>query len=105
MGIRFFGIFWIYKYSIYFVLCLYWIHYIVIYTFLVIYFAWYKEYMIFWISFTKFSYVLSALTCASAIDNLWNFCLSINISKLIPSVGGNGNVPFLKPLTTISLPS
>ena len=42
---------------------------ILLYTFLVISFAWYKEYMIWWISFSKFSDVLPAFTCAGAFRN------------------------------------
>ena len=40
---------------------------ILLYTSLVISFAWYKEYMISRISFSKFSDVLPAFTCAKAI--------------------------------------
>ena len=43
---------------------------ILLYTFLVISFARYKEYMICLISFSKFSVVLPAFTCARATDNL-----------------------------------
>ena len=48
---------------------------ILLYTFLVISFARYKEYMICLISFSKFSDVLSAFTCARAIGNLRRICL------------------------------
>ena len=41
-----------------------------LYTFLVISFARYREYIICLISFSKFSDVLHAFTCASAIGNL-----------------------------------
>ena len=51
------------------------------YTFLVIYFAQYKEYMICWISFSKFSDLLPAFTRASAIGNLQRICLSVNVSS------------------------
>ena len=57
---------------------MYWIHYIVIYFF-AISFARYKEYMIWWTLFSKFSDVLSAFTCARAIGNLWSICLGGNI--------------------------
>ena len=43
---------------------------ILLYTFLVFSFARYKKYMICLISFNKFSDVLPAFTCASAIGNL-----------------------------------
>ena len=52
---------------------------ILLYTFLVISFAWYKEYIICLISFSKFSDVLPAFTCASAIGNLWSTCLGANV--------------------------
>ena len=52
------------------------------YTFLVISFARYNEYMIFLISFTKFSDVLPAFTCASAIGNLRSIYLGIKILRL-----------------------
>ena len=42
---------------------------IVLYIFLVIYFAQYKKYIIFLISSGKFSDVLPAFTCGSAIGN------------------------------------
>ena len=40
-----------------------------LYTFLVISFAWYKEYMVWRILFSKFSDVLPDFICASAIGN------------------------------------
>ena len=43
---------------------------IFLYTFLVISFALYKEYMILWISFTKFTNVLRDFTGERGIDNL-----------------------------------
>ena len=43
---------------------------ILLYTFLVISFARYREYIIFLASFSKFSDVSPAFTCASAIGNL-----------------------------------
>ena len=53
-------------------------------TLLVIAFAQYKEYKICLISFSKFSDVLPAFTCASAIGNIWSICLGVNI--LSPSL-------------------
>ena len=41
--------------------------FMLLYTFLVTSFAWYKEYMIWRISFSKLSNVLLAFTCARAI--------------------------------------
>ena len=41
--------------------------FILLYTYLVISFTWYKEYMIWRISYSKFSDVLPASTCASAM--------------------------------------
>ena len=52
---------------------------ILLYNFLVIYFACYKEYMVYRISFSKSSDVLTAFTCAMAIGNLQNICLVVNI--------------------------
>ena len=43
---------------------------ILLYTFLIISFSRYKEYVIYLISFSKFSDVLPAFTCARAIANL-----------------------------------
>ena len=57
---------------------------ILLYTFLVISFARYKEYIIYLISFSKFSDVLPALTCVRAIDNLWSICLGVNILSPSP---------------------
>ena len=61
-----------------------------LHTFSVIFFAWYKEYyyhlknIIWWISFTKCSDKLPALTCARAIGNLWSIYLGVSIlSSLI----------------------
>ena len=42
---------------------------ILLHTFLATAFARYKEYLICLISFSKFSYVLTAFTCARAIEN------------------------------------
>ena len=52
---------------------------ILLHTFLVTFFARYKEYMICLISFTKFSDVIPAFTCARAIGNLGIICLGVNI--------------------------
>ena len=49
------------------------------YTFFVISFSQWKEHMISGISFSKFSDVLPALTCAGAIGYLWSISLGINI--------------------------
>ena len=45
-------------------------------------FARYKEYISCLISFSKFSDVLLAFTCARAIGNLWSICLGVTILKL-----------------------
>ena len=52
---------------------------ILLYLFLVISFSRYKEYVIWRISFYKFSDVLPAFTCANALGNLWSICLGVNI--------------------------
>ena len=52
---------------------------ILFYTFLVISSFRYKEYIIFLISFSKFSDLLPAFTCASGIGNLWSNCFVVNI--------------------------
>ena len=52
---------------------------ILLYTFLVVSFARYKEYMICLISLSKFSDVLPAFTCTSAIGNLSSIFLEVNI--------------------------
>ena len=57
---------------------------ILLYTFLAVSFAKYKEYMICLISFSKFSDVLPAFTCARAIGNLWTICLGVNILRPSP---------------------
>ena len=54
------------------------------YTLLVISFDWYKEWIICLISWNKFSELLSAFTCARAMDNLWSNCLGVNILSTIP---------------------
>ena len=61
-----------------------------LYTFLVISSSQYKKYMIWRISFSKFSDVLPAFTCASAIDNHWGICLGINILNLFSCFEWNG---------------
>ena len=65
--------------------------------------AQYKEYMICLISFSKFSVVLHAFTCAGAIGNLWGICLGVNILIAFSWVDFNGNVPLLKALKSNSL--
>ena len=50
---------------------------VLLYIFLIISFARYKEYMICLISFSTFSIILPAFTCAGAIDNL--LCLGVSI--------------------------
>ena len=57
---------------------------ILLYTLFGIYFARFKEYIISLISFTKFSDVLPAFTCASGINNLWSTCLGVNIFSSSP---------------------
>ena len=52
-----------------------------LHIFLVISFARYKEYTICLISFSNFSDVLPAFTCASAIGNLWSIFLGLNIVR------------------------
>ena len=47
------------------------------YVFLVTSFSRYKKYMICPILFNKFSDILPAFTCASAIGNLWSICLGV----------------------------
>ena len=54
---------------------------IFLYTFLVNSFAWYKEYIICLISFSKFSDALPIFTYVSVIGNLWSICLGLNILK------------------------
>ena len=54
---------------------------ILLYTFLVITFSRYKKYIIWLISFSKFSDVLPAFTCATALGNLWSISLGLNILR------------------------
>ena len=56
---------------------------ILLYTFLVTSFSRYKEYIICLISFSKFSDVSLAFNRISALGNLWNICLGVNILKLL----------------------
>ena len=71
---------------------------ILLYTFLAISFAQCKEYMISLISFSKFSDVLPAFTCARAIGKVWNNCLGDNILSSLPYVNFIGNIPLSKAL-------
>ena len=57
---------------------------ILLYAFLVIYFARYKKYMICLVSFSKFSGVLPACTCAKNVGSLWSICLGVNILSSFP---------------------
>ena len=57
-----------------------------LHTFLVISSARYEEYMICLTSFSKFSDVVPALTCVSAIGNLGNICLRVNMLSPFPCV-------------------
>ena len=72
---------------------------ILLYTFLVIFCARYKEYMIFLISFSKLSDVLTVFTCASAIGNLWG------ILSPSPFVAFIGNISLLKAIRVNSRPT
>ena len=82
------------------------------YISLVIFFARYKEYMICLISFSKFSGVLPAFTCARVIGSLGIICLGIDILRLewfktlseksVPSIFIR-NILLSKASTTISL--
>ena len=58
--------------------------FIFLYTFLVISFARYSEYIIFLISFSKFSDVFLAFNCASTIGNLRSICLGVKILSPFP---------------------
>ena len=82
MKIRCFTASRIHKFSIHFLFYNFIEFIIFLYNFLVIYFSWYKEYMIWQISFSKFSDVLPAFTCARVISNLWSIYLGVN--NLIP---------------------
>ena len=56
------------------------------------------------ISFSKFSDMLQAFTCASAIGNFSSLYVGINIINSFPCVF-IGNIPFLKALRVNSQPS
>ena len=71
---------------------------ILLYNFLVLYFARYNENKICLILFSKFSDVLLAFTCASAIGNLWSICLGVNILSPSPFVAFIRSIPLLKAL-------
>ena len=70
--------------------------------------------MICMISFSKFSDMLPAFTCARAIGNLWSICLGVNnwglelsetlSEKPMPSIF-IGNILLSKALRTLSLSS
>ena len=79
-----------------------------LYTFLVIFFfsfARYKEYITCLISFSNFSNVLPAFTCARAIDYLSRICLGVNTFSLFALFSFIGNIPLLKVLRANSWPS
>ena len=57
-------------------------------------------YMIFLISFSNCSDVLSVFTCARAIGNLWNICLGVTILFIFA-----GNILLSKTSRTLHLPS
>ena len=77
-------------------------------TFLVFSFALSKKCIIRPISFSNFSDVLSAFTCARAVGNLWRICLGVNILRCkaksevrpVTSIGTKGNISHLKTLRT-----
>ena len=70
-------------FSIHFVLYLYIELIILLFIFAVISFARYKQYIIWRVSFIKFSDVWPVCTCASAIGNLWSICLGIIILRRV----------------------
>ena len=74
------------------------------YTFVVVSFAQYKEYICL-ISYSKFSDVLPAFTCARAFDNLWKIYLEIKSLSTAPFVDFIPNIPILKALRVNSRPS
>ena len=51
--------------------------------------------MICLISFSKFSDVLPAITCASAIGNFWRICFGVNISICLAN-SEESLLPFVK---------
>ena len=69
---------------------------ILLYIFLVISFARYKEYMIFLISFSQFSDVLAAFTCARPIANFRCTFLGVKIFNPFPYDSFDGSIPILK---------
>ena len=89
--------------------------------FLVIFVSQKKEYIIWRISFSKSSGVLSDFTCASAAGNLWIIYLGVDVLRLkqsetlatrarmpgqpVPLLGCIEQILFLKTLKTISLHS
>ena len=77
---------------------------ILLHTILVFFFTWYREYMIWCISFNKFLDALTAFTCVSAIGNPWSNCLGVSILITFPCNVFNGNIPFLKALRVNSHP-
>ena len=87
-----------------FVLYPYWII-ILLNIFLIVSFAGYKEYIIWRLSFSKFSDVLRAFTCGRATGNLWNICLKVNIFRTLPFIAFIGNIPLLKALSVYSWPA
>ena len=52
-----------------------------LYTRLIISFAWCKEYVLWQISFSKFSDLLSAFTCATGIGSYWIIYFAVNILR------------------------
>ena len=67
--------------------------------------------MICWISFSKFSYVFPAFTCASAIGNLCSICLGVNILSCLSRILLSsftcfpfGNISHSKALRMLCLP-
>ena len=85
MRIRCFNIFRIYQYSIYSVYTFMELI-ILFYNLSVVAFAQYRKYLIFLISFRKFSDVLSAFTYASAIVNFLIGYWGIKVLSPFPSV-------------------
>ena len=71
-------------------------------TFLVIYFSWSKDYIIYLISFGKFSDVFPAFKLARAIGNLWSICLGVNILNPLPLCSLLKSSIFSTILTTFS---
>ena len=61
--------------------------------------------MICLISFSKFSDLLTAFTCARVIGNLWAICLVVSILSALPLVAFTGYISLLKALRVNSRPS